>query len=106
MTLTEGVKDVKKADEYDTPGLLTGTLEKSVIPADGLFVSDNKFWYFTGKTNVKAFRCWFELGAVLDKETDFGSRVMLNFLDDEASSISEELKAKREEFATTPVYDL
>lgn len=89
VTLTDGVKDVEVSDEYKTPGMLTGTLVKSTIPADGLFISGNEFWYSTGKTAVKAFRCWFELGAVLDKETDFGARVMLNFVKDESTGISE-----------------
>ena len=82
VTLTKGIKDVEKTDEYDTPGKLTATLVKTTIPTDGLFISNNKFWYSTGNTNVKAFRCWFELDAVLGKNTDFGSRVMLNFLDE------------------------
>ncbi|MBQ7509869.1 MAG: hypothetical protein IJT53_03035 [Prevotella sp.] len=87
ITLTSSVKDVEGPDaDYDLPGKFTGTLVKSVIPADGLFISDNKFWYSTGKTNVKAFRCWFEFGAVLDKETDFGARVILHF-DDESTDI-------------------
>ena len=89
VTLTTGVTEVENADKYETPGLFTGTLVKSTIPSNGLFISDNKFWYSTGKTNVKAFRCWFELGAVLDKETDFGARVMLHFIDDEATGISQ-----------------
>jgi hypothetical protein len=67
---------------------LTGTFVKTKIPEDGLFLSGNQFWYSTGNTTVKAFRCWFELGAVLDKETDFGARVMLNFMDDESTGIS------------------
>ncbi len=85
VTLFNAITDVEKQDEYDTRGKLTGTFVKTKIPADGLFVSDNKFWYSVGNTNVKAFRCWFELGAVLDKETDFSSRVMLRFMDDPAS---------------------
>ena len=87
VTLFRAVTDVNKSDEYDTPGTFTGTLVKTTIPADGLFLSGNQFWYSTGKTNVKAFRCWFELGAVLDKETDFGSRIMLNF-ENEPTGIS------------------
>ena len=89
VTLFGNVTDVSKSDEYDTSGKMTGTLVKSTIPADGLFISGNKFWYSTGKTNVKAFRCWFELGAVLDKETDFGARVYLNFVDDETTGIQD-----------------
>ena len=87
VTLFSTVSDVEKSDEYETPGKLTGTLVKTKIPADGLFLSGNQFWYSTGSTNVKAFRCWFELGAVLDKETDFGARVMLHF-EDEPTGIS------------------
>lgn len=87
VTLCAAVTDVVETDEFDTSGKMTGTLVKSVIPADGLFISDNKFWYSTGNTNVKAFRCWFELGAVLDKETDFGARVFLNFEDEGTTGI-------------------
>ncbi len=81
VTLVGSVTDVEKSDEYDTPGKLTGSLVKTVIPADGLFINNEKFWYSTGNTNVKAFRCWFELGAVLDKETDFGAPVFFVFDD-------------------------
>ena len=78
VTLVDAVTDVEKADEYGTAGKFTATLVKSVIPADGLFISDNKFYYSAGETNVKAFRGWFELGAVLDRETDFGAKVRFN----------------------------
>ena len=67
-------------DEFDTEGKFTGSYKKTVVPVDGLFLNDNKFWYSTGKTNIKAFRGWLELGAVLDKETDFG--VKLNIIVD------------------------
>jgi hypothetical protein len=87
VTLSSSVTDVEKTDAYDTSGKLTGTLVKTVIPEDGLFLSGNKFWYSTGSTNVKAFRCWFELGAVLDKDTDFGARVFLNIDDEETTGI-------------------
>jgi len=104
VTLTEGVKDVESADaDYDIPGKFTGTMVKSVIPADGLFLNGNKFWYSTGKTNVKAFRCWLELGAVLDKETDFGARILLNFLDDETTGIQDN---KRESINNKHYYDI
>lgn len=87
VTLFSEITDVSKLDEFDTPGKFTGTLVKSKVPADGMFINSNKFWYSTGETNVKAFRCWLELGAVLDKETDFSSRIFMNFIDDEATGI-------------------
>ena len=79
VTIIEGVTDISKPDENDTPGKMTGTFVKTKVPADGLFVNDNKFWYSTGKTNIKAFRCWFELGAVLGKATDFSAPVFFSF---------------------------
>ncbi len=103
VTLFREITDVSKADEYDTPGKLTGTLVKSKIPADGLFISDNKFWYSTGNTNVKAFRAWFELGAVLNKDTDFGSRISMVFDDDTTTGISLSPSLSQGEGA---VYDL
>ncbi len=87
-TLVGEVADVEKADEYDTPGIFTGTFVKTVVPADGLFISGENFYYSTGKTNIKAFRGWFQLGAVLDKETNFGVKMAV-FIDDEATDIKD-----------------
>jgi len=53
VTLVDEVTDVKKADAYETSGKFTGTLVTSTIPADGLFINDNKFWYSTGKPKLK-----------------------------------------------------
>lgn len=102
VTLFDVVTDVSKVDEYDTGGKFTGTLVKSTVPADGLFISEDKFWYSTGATNIKAFRCWFELDAVLDKETDFGANVTF-FIDDEATEISLTPNAP---VAESGIYDL
>jgi len=83
VTLTEEVKEVIKNDpDYSFPGIFKSTLVKTKVPADGLFLSDNKFWYSNGKTTIKAFRGWFELGAVLDKETDFGVKMYVMVDDD------------------------
>ena len=78
VTLTSGITEQTASDEYGTSGKFTGTLVKTKVPADGLFISNNKFYYSTGNTNIKAFRGWFELGAVLNRETDFG--VKFNFI--------------------------
>ena len=86
VTMVGTVTDVQKTDEFDTSGKFTGTLVKTVVPADGVFIADNKFWYSTGDTNTKAFRGWFELGAVLDKETDFGAKIGF-LIDDVPTSI-------------------
>jgi hypothetical protein len=85
-TLTTDVNNVETSDEWETKGWFKGSFVKTVVPEDGLFLNDNKFWYSTGKTNIKAFRGWFELNAVLDKETDFGAKVFLD-IDDEPTDI-------------------
>ena len=85
-TLTTDVNNVETSDEWETKGWFKGSFVKTVVPEDGLFINDNKFWYSTGKTNIKAFRGWFELNAVLDNETDFGAKVFLD-IDDEPTDI-------------------
>ena len=83
VTLFNAITDATATDDYDTSGKFTGTLVASKVPADGLFISGEKFWYSTGATNIKAFRCWFESGAVLDKETDFGVKMFIHHAGDE-----------------------
>jgi hypothetical protein len=83
VTMVSEVTDVSAADGDNTSGKFTGTLVASKVPADGLFISGEKFWYSTGATNIKAFRCWFESGAVLDKETDFGVKMFIHHAGDE-----------------------
>ena len=85
VTLGNSVSEVSVEDEFYTPGKFTGSLVGATIPADGLFISGNTFYYSKGATVAKAFRCWFELGAVLDKETNFASRVTMVF--DDATGI-------------------
>ena len=87
-TMVEGVAGVTTEDEYETPGAFTGSFVKTIVPEDGLFISNEKFYYSTGMTNIKAFRGWFELGAVLDKETPFDVKMAV-FIDDEETGIDE-----------------
>lgn len=101
VTLFNAVTDVEKADEYDTSGKFTGTLVKSMVPADGLFINTEKFYYSTGKTAIKAFRGWFELGAVLDKETDFEVKMAI-LIDDEATKVD----GVNDELLPNAIYDL
>jgi len=107
VTLARTVTDVAAEDigspenPTGTTGKFTGSLVKATVPADGLFISDNKFWYSTGKTTIKAFRGWFELGAVLDKETDFG--VKLHVMVDEDPTAVEGMSA---EIPQGTIYDL
>jgi hypothetical protein len=61
VTAVEG-----KEVNYDLDGKFTGSLVKTTVPKNGLFISGDKFYYSTGATNIKGFRGWFELAAVLN----------------------------------------
>ena len=90
-SLVNAVSDVTKetdeTDEFKTSGKFTGTFTKTTVPADGLFLNSNKFYYSTGKSDIKAFRGWFELGAVLNKETDFGVKMVIDGLETKVEGI-------------------
>lgn len=66
-------------------GSLIGTYHAGdAIPADGLFLSGNKFWYSTGETKIKAFRAYFMLDEVLSSGAEAKVRFMV---DEEAAAI-------------------
>lgn len=48
------------------------------VPDLGLFLANNKFWYSTGKTSMKAFRAYFELFDVLTSVEDAGAKISFN----------------------------
>lgn len=85
VNISTDLNDVSGAEtNYDLPGKFKGVLAKSTVPNNGLFISDNKFYYSTGNTNIKAFRGWFELQAVLNVPA--GAPVFMN-IDGETTGI-------------------
>lgn len=85
VTISTQLNDVSGAEtEYEIPGKFKGVLVKTTVPENGLFISGNKFYYSAGKTNIKAFRGWFNLDAVLNVAV--GAPVYLN-IDGEATGI-------------------
>ena len=78
---------IGKETVYDLDGTFKGTLVKTKVPDKALFISNNKFYYSNGKTNMKAFRGWFELQAVLNEAVVVESHVYLS-LDDETTDIN------------------
>lgn len=77
---------VGKETQYDLDGKFKGTLIKTVVPDKCLFISGNKFYYSVGLTNIKAFRGWFELQAVLDEVIAVNAPVFIN-LNGEATRV-------------------
>lgn len=64
---------VKEIGDWETTGYARGTYVATKVPAKGLFINGNKFWYSTGKTNIKGFRAWFDLGEVVSASYNTGS---------------------------------
>ena len=94
----------KKAER----GFFTGTYTANTpVPENNLFLSDNKFWYSTGLTKMKAFRGYFELYDVLTEVESAGSRITLSF-GGEVTGIrkSPETLAPAESELMGKVYDL
>ena len=68
-------------------GTLYGTYHaKTVVPANCLFISENKFWYSIGATKMKAFRAYFELEDILSLSSDASSNISMIF--DETTGIN------------------
>lgn len=90
-----------KGSSKVTHGHFYGTLRAGqVIPANDLFLNNNKFYYSTGKTHIKGFRGYFELKD-LSSALSSSSSVKL-YVDGEATSI-DGLNIK---YAVEGVYDL
>ena len=81
-------------------GTFYGTYHaQTTVPANCLFLSDNKFWYSTGATKMKAFRAYFELEDVLAD----ASSANISFIFDGTTGIRD---INREQMADGAVYTI
>lgn len=92
VTIATAVKDKSVTDTDESlasilTGKFTGSLVKTVVPKNGLFISGNKFYYSTGKTNIKALRGWFELVPVVDQAIVVEAPVIDFVVDGETTQI-------------------
>lgn len=73
------------------------------VPDECLFLSENKFWYSTGLTKMKAFRGYFDFYDVLSEIENASSRVVMKWDDEQPTGISE---IKHETQKNSQYYDL
>lgn len=73
------------------------------VPEDCLFLSENKFWYSTGLTKMKAYRAYFSFMDVLSEVENASSRVVMKWNDEQLTGISE---IKHETQKNSQYYDL
>ena len=65
-----------------------------VVPANCLFLSNNNFYYSTGKTSLKAFRGYFQFVDVLASVEDIAGVKFYFFLEDTITAIDEMSECK------------
>lgn len=92
-----------ETDDNGIQGKFVGTFVNTKVPANALFINNGQLWYSKGKSVVKAFRGWFELGAVLGQEGHFSARLQIN-VDGETTAIGEIDRARN--VANGNVYNL
>ena len=87
VTISTELNDVSAGDTGNSfAGKFKGVLAKTTVPNNGLFISDNKFYYSTGNTTIKAFRGWFSLEAIYNVPFDIEAPVFFSF-DNETTGI-------------------
>lgn len=86
----EAIVDFDTSRRKNQPRQFVGTyVANTVLDWGTLFLSDNKFWYSTGNTKMKAFRAYFNLNDLIpDFEDNYESRVSIVFGDDITTGIS------------------
>lgn len=102
--LTTTIEPAAVVAEYTTgsgPGKKTlgsfiGTYQaETLVPANSLFLSGNKFYYSTGKTKMKAFRAYFTFQDILAEMTNANTRIAFSF--DDATDVKELKNSRTEE---------
>ena len=63
------IKNNKGKILYYAYNSLMGTYKKMVLDEDYYFLSENKFWYSTGATTIKAFRAYFSFYVYLNEHS-------------------------------------
>lgn len=84
---------------------MTGNLKGgTVVPANSLFLNNNKFYYSVGKTKCKAFRAWFWFKDLLSDVATSSSRITFQ-VDDGSTTGINDVRSKKED-VRCDVYDL
>ena len=74
------VFSVTEDEQTVSKGYMKGVYHaQTVVPADNLFVSANKFYYSTGKTKMMAYRAYFYLADRLDRNESASAKISFMF---------------------------
>lgn len=80
-------KSIVAYDEDEDDDIVVATMKGvlkagTVVPENSLFLSENKFYYSSGKTKMKGFRAYFTLKDVLADVSQSGARIFLSVGDE------------------------
>ena len=105
--VADGVAVVEGTPTY-TPATgksFIGTyVAETTVPNNGLFLYNNKFYYSTGKTKMKAFRAYFNFADVLADKSVAGAPICMSF-DGQGTTAIGEVRSLTEE-VRGEIYDL
>ena len=64
-TTPKQARDFTDGEGDDYTGTMIGVYKTGTVAENNIFLSDNKFWYSTGVTKIKAFRAVFDFGDIV-----------------------------------------
>jgi hypothetical protein len=64
-TTPKQARDFTDGEGDDYTGTMIGVYKTGTVAENNIFLSDNKFWYSTGETKIKAFRAVFDFGDIV-----------------------------------------
>ena len=76
------VEDDDTGEEVEVASMTGTYVAGTVVPENSLFLSENKFYYSSGKTKMKGFRAYFTLKDVLADVSQSGARIFLSVGDE------------------------
>ena len=80
------IEDDDTGEEMEMASMTGTNAAGTLVPNNCLFLSDNKFYYSSGKTKMKAYRAYFELADVLSDVSQAAARIHI-FVDDEGMGV-------------------
>lgn len=75
--------DEDEEEDFQYTGTMTGVRKTGTVANNSIFLANNKFYYSTGSTNIKAYRATFNFGNIVLSDPS-PSRITMSF--DEPSS--------------------
>lgn len=91
-------------DDNQYIGSMVGVRKTGTVTNNHIFLSNNKFYYSNGSTNIKAYRATFNFGNIVLNEVN-ASRIVMSFGDD-ATDIGDAARLTNSEDVNSKLFNL